>query len=151
MTAVLLACGLVLLGGCSQKEAENPAAQGEGANEPAAKPIVAVTIVPEETFVKAVAGACRGCHACPDPLLSRNYEATPAEMEKFSKAQYIYCRGSAERPHSSERGDVNIVYADDVVPLILTEPLKRANGTPKSALPKRAKVMVESIEREIAP
>lgn len=154
MTACLLACGLVFLGGCSAKEAENPAAQGEGTAEPAEKPIVAVSIVPEETFVKAVCGELAEVVTLVPPGSSpENYEPTPAEMEKFSKASLYFTIGvpTEEANILPNAGDVKIVsLQDDVAAVYPDRTFEAGERDPHIWLsPKRTKVMVESIAREM--
>lgn len=154
MTACLLACGLVFLGGCSAKEAENPAAQGEGTAEPAAKPIVAVSIVPEETFVKAVCGELAEVVTLVPPGSNpENYEPTPAEMEKFSKASVYFTVGvpTEEANILPNAGDVKIVSLQDEVAAVYPDrTFEEGERDPHIWLsPKRAKVMVESIAQEM--
>jgi len=154
ITAGLFACTLVFLGGCSAKEAENPMAQGDGTAESAAKPIVAVTIVPEETFVKAVCGDLAEVITLVPPGNSpENYEPTPAEMEKFSKAAVYFTVGvpteEANILHSA--GEVKVIsLQEDVAAVYPDRTFEAGERDPHIWLsPKRAKVMVQSIEREM--
>ncbi|HWQ51305.1 MAG TPA: zinc ABC transporter substrate-binding protein, partial [Terriglobales bacterium] len=75
--AMLLSLSLTVLGGCGAKGAEDPALQSGDA---AGKPVVAVTIVPEATFVKAVCGdAVEVVTLVPPGYSPENYEPTPME------------------------------------------------------------------------
>ncbi|MPM46806.1 Manganese-binding lipoprotein MntA [bioreactor metagenome] len=147
MTAGLLVCGLALLGGCSTKEAENP-------SEQPAKLIAAVTIVPEETFVKAVCGELAEVVTLVPPGSNpENYEPTPAQMEKFSKASVYFTVGvpTEEANILPNAGGVKIVsLQDDVAAAYPDRTFEEGERDPHIWLsPKRAKVMVESIEREM--
>lgn len=67
-------------------------------NEPPknSKPIVGVTIVPQETFVKAIAGdAVDVITMVPPGSSPETYEPTPQQMADFSKAEIFFAIGMA--------------------------------------------------------
>lgn len=70
---------------------------GCGAPAPKAadgKPVVAVSIVPEETFVKAICGDAVDVVVMVPPGASpENYEPTPLQMEEFSDADIYFAIG----------------------------------------------------------
>lgn len=82
------------------------------------KPIIAVTIVPEQTFVKAVCGDLVDVITLIPPGNSpENYEPTPKEMEKFSKASLYFPIGVPTEKSNilPNIGNVKVVSLQDEV------------------------------------
>jgi len=90
---VTLGLCLLLLGGCSADQ--KPAVTGNKA----AKTIIAVSIIPEQTFVEAVAGdMVEVVVMVPPGSNPENYSPTPQEMAKLSDASLYFAIGvPAER------------------------------------------------------
>jgi len=83
--AVVLIFGSIFITGCGDK------VKTEATDE---KPIIAVTIVPEKTFVEAVCGDLAEVIVMVPPGSSpENYEPTPDEMQKLSKATLYFSIG----------------------------------------------------------
>lgn len=139
----------VLLGGCVDKAVVEPAEQ---------KPQVAVAIVPQETFVKAVAKDRVDVVVMIPPGKSpENYAPTPQEMEKFSKATLYFSIGvPAEEfilPNSAEFNEsLKVVKINDEVRKVYPErEFSPGNRDPHIWLsPKRVKVMIEIIAQELS-
>ncbi len=149
--AILLGCGLISLIGCSSGKAENPAVTPD---ETAGKPIVAVTIVPEQTFVEAVCGDLAEVITLVPPGSSpENYGPTPMEMEKFNSAAVYFTIGvpTEEANILPNVGDIKVVsLADEVAAVYPDRTFEAGERDPHIWLsPKRAKVMVEAIAREM--
>ncbi|WP_304508172.1 metal ABC transporter solute-binding protein, Zn/Mn family [Anaerotignum sp.] len=142
----------LMFAGCANKQADTNA--GTGTEE---KPIVAVSIVPEETFVKAVCGDMADVVVLIPPGSSpENYEPTPKEMEQFSNAKVYFTMGVPTEeanilPKAGEMNDLRIIsLQDDVSKLYPDLELAPGERDPHIWLsPKRAMVMVQSIAREM--
>ena len=137
---------MVVIAGCgfSEKKAEQ-------------KLTVAVTIVPEKTFVEAICGDAVDVVVMVPPGNSpANYEPTPKEMEKFNKAKLYFAVGVPTEaatilPKAVQLEKLKLVklqeetkkeYPDVVLP----------NGKRDPHIwlsPKRAKVMVDIIAKEM--
>ncbi|HWQ51357.1 MAG TPA: zinc ABC transporter substrate-binding protein, partial [Terriglobales bacterium] len=109
---------------------------------------------PEATFVKAVCGdAVEVVTLVPPGYSPENYEPTPMEMEKFSKAAVYFTVGVPVEEASilKNAGDVKIVpLQDEVAAAYPDRTFESGDRDPHIWLsPKRAKVMVESIAREM--
>lgn len=142
----------LLLAGCTKGQAGT-----DSGAEIEEKPIIAVSIVPEETFVKAVCGDMADVVVLIPPGSSpENYEPTPKEMEQFSNATVYFAIGVPTEeanilPKAREMDDLKIVsLQDDVSEVYPDRELAPGEKDPHIWLsPKRAMVMVESIAREM--
>jgi len=119
------------------------------------KPIVAVSIVPEQTFVKAVCGDLVDIVTLVPPGSSpENYEPTAKEMEKFSDASLYFSIGvpTEEANILPKAGDVKVISLQDEVAAVYEDRMfESGERDPHIWLsPKRAKVMVEVIAREMS-
>lgn len=145
----------LLLNGCSAAPEAKPAPVKTAAK----KLQVAVALVPQATFVKAVAGdlvdmvTMIGAGKSPG-----NYEPTPQEMERFSHASLYFAIGVPAEKTSilPKTKDLNpsmkIISMNDEVKKVYPE-LEFAPGKRDSHIwlsPKRAKIMVEIIARELS-
>jgi len=148
---------LLAVSGCSKKQT-GPGNTADPGNTPGdtvgQKPIIAVTIVPEETFVKAVCGDLAEVITLVPPGNSPgNYEPTPEQMEKFSKASLYFAIGVPTEAANilPDAGDVKIVSLQDEAAAVYAErTFESGERDPHIWLsPKRAKVMVEAIAREL--
>jgi zinc transport system substrate-binding protein len=148
LTTVLLIAGIVLSGCASQPaKTEQP------------KPQVAVSIVPQAAFVKAVAGDLVNVVTMIPPGKSPgNYAPTPQEMEKLSKSSLYFAIGvPAETagilPKSvALNKSLKVIRMNDEVKKVYPErEFSPGQRDPHIWLsPKRARVMVEIIARELA-
>ena len=147
---VFLSAASIVLSGCSNhslSQAEPP------------KPQVAVSIVPQAAFVKAVAGELVDVVTMIPPGKSPgNYAPTPQEMEKFSKSSLFFTIGVPSEnasilPKSRELNkSLRVVRMDDEVQKVFPErELSPGQRDPHIWLsPKRARIMVEIIARELS-
>lgn len=146
---LLLIAGLLCITGCNQSTSTNTGQDG--------KFTVAVTIVPEKTFVEAVCGDLANVVTMvPSGSSPENYEPTAAQMEDFSTASLYFAIGvPAEEanilPEAGEIADMKIVKLQDEVALSYPErEIAPGERDPHIWLsPKRAKVMVTTIAREM--
>lgn len=146
LTAVM-AC-IMLLTGCGQKA--DPAA-----NIDSEKPVIAVSIVPEETFVKAVAGElCQVVVMVPPGSSPTNYEPSPIEMMNFSKADIYFSIGVPTEsinliPNVSQ--DTRLVSLDEACAAVYPELSIGEGRDPHIWLsPKRVMVMIDTIVEELS-
>ena len=147
--SVLFTFSLLFTCGCSDNE--NTEVTGQTDSE---KPIIAVTIVPEQTFAEAVIGDLAEVITLVPPGNSpENYEPTPEQMEKFSKASLYFSIGvpTEEANILPNVGDIKIVSLQDEVANIYPDrTFASGERDPHIWLsPKRVKVMVEVIAREM--
>lgn len=148
-TCIMLLIGLFLLAGCS-----NNTKNGEQSKESVGKMTVAVTIVPEQTFVKAVCGDLVDVVTMVPPGSSpENYEPTPQQIQKFSKADVYFAIGvPVEQTYIlPNAGDMNVVALQDKVAQIYPDrTFESGDRDPHIWLsPKRAEVMVDEIADEM--
>lgn len=121
------------------------------------KTIVAVSIVPQKTFVEAVCGDLAEVVVMVPPGNSpANYEPSPKEMEQFSKAKLFFTVGVPTEtanilPKASEIKDMKVVKLQEEVAKIYTDiEIAQGNRDPHIWLsPKRVKTMVQAIAREM--
>jgi len=147
----ILILSLVFIFGCSKKVQETTK---DEENIKVEKPVIAVTIVPEKTFVEAVCGDLVEVVALVPPGNSpENYEPTPMEIEKFSKASLYFSIGvpTEEANILPNAGDVKIVALQDKVALAYDDrKFESGERDPHIWLsPKRVKVMIEVIAEEM--
>jgi zinc transport system substrate-binding protein len=148
MGLTLAVCLLLLISGCQSGERNQVTSEGE-------KPIVAVTIVPEKTFVEAVCGDLVEVIALVPPGNSpENYEPTPQEMEKFSRSDIYFTIGVAteEANIMPNAGDVKVVSLQEAAKAVYPERLfPSGERDPHIWLsPKRVEVMVKTIAAEMS-
>jgi zinc transport system substrate-binding protein len=148
MGLTLAVCLLLLISGCQSGEKTQVTSEGE-------KPIVAVTIVPEKTFVEAVCGDLVEVIALVPPGNSpENYEPTPQEMEKFSRSDIYFTIGVAteEANIMPNAGDVKVVSLQEAAKAVYPERLfPSGERDPHIWLsPKRVEVMVKTIAAEMS-
>lgn len=146
----MIILSVVFLFGCSKQGQET--AKGESVEE--YKPIIAVTIVPEKTFVEAVCGDLAEVVALVPPGNSpENYEPTPAEIEKFSKASLYFSIGVPTEKANilPNAGNVKVVALQDKVASAYEErKFESGERDPHIWLsPKRVEVMIEVIAYEM--
>ncbi len=128
---------------------------GDGDESGADKPVVAVTIVPEETFVKAVCGEnVTTVTLVPPGGSPETYEPTPMVMEKFEKADLFFAIGvPVEEANIIPRAprSVKIIKLQDKVGSVYADRSFDSGGRdPHIWLsPKRVKVMIDAIAREV--
>jgi zinc transport system substrate-binding protein len=154
--AGLFAFGFLLILGYNTKTKTEE--RGIFMNETVRKPIIAVTIVPEKTFVEAVCGDLAEIITMVPPGYSpENYEPTPLQIEKFSKASIYFSIGvpTVEAnilPSAEGISGIKIVKLHDEVNEKYPDRLFESGARdPHIWLsPKRVKVMVEAIAREMA-
>lgn len=118
------------------------------------KPVIAVSIVPEQTFVEAVCGDLVDVVTLIPPGNSpENYEPTPEEMEEFSDASLYFSIGvpTEEANILPNAGDVKVISLQTQVAEVYEERMfESGERDPHIWLsPKRVKVMVETIAREM--
>lgn len=148
----MIILSLVFLFGCSKQGLETAKEEQENVSEN--KPIIAVTIVPEKTFVEAVCGDLAEVVTLVPPGNSpENYEPTPMEIEKFSKASLYFSIGvpTEEANILPNAGDVKIIALQDKVASAY-EDRKFESGERDPHIwlsPKRVKIMVEVIADEM--
>jgi len=150
LIASLLVISLVFsLTGCGNKQTTSGS---EG------KTIVAVSLVPQKTFVEAVCGDLAEVVVMVPPGSSpANYEPSPKEMAQFSKAKLYFAIGVPTEkvniiPKALEIKDMKIIkLQDEVVKVYPDREFAPGNRDPHIWLsPKRAKIMVEVIAREMS-
>lgn len=149
---VALAMVSFILSGCGKDQTN-----GDTSEKGEEKPIVAVTIVPEQTFVEAVCGDLVNVVTMVPPGSSpESYEPTPKEMEQFSNANLYFTIGVPSEesyilPKAKEIDNLKIVsLQDDVAKVYPDRELAPVERDPHIWLsPKRVIVMVETIAKEM--
>ena len=136
----------VCLFGCSNEVKE------EAVKE---KPMIAVSIVPEQTFVEAVCGDLVDIVTLvPSGSSPENYEPTAQEMEKFSDASLYFSIGvpTEEANILPNVGDIKVISLQDEVAAVYEDrTFESGERDPHIWLsPKRVKVMVETIAKEMS-
>lgn len=150
VAAFLTALCLLALSGCWQKQEEPADAGGK-----AERPVIAVTIVPQATFAKAVCGELAEVITLVPPGSSpESYEPTPQQMEQFSKASLYFTIGvpaeSAKFMGSVENARI-IPLHEEVAAVYPDISFETGGRDPHIWLsPKRAMVMVEAMARELS-
>lgn len=136
--------------GCNKSTGTN-----ESENSTTKKPVIAVSIVPEQTFVKAVCGDLAEVIAMIPPGNSpENYEPTPKEMQKFSKASIYFTIGvpTEEANILPNVGDIKVFsLQNEVASNYADRTFSSGERDPHIWLsPKRVKVMIVAIAREMS-
>ncbi|MDD4124170.1 MAG: zinc ABC transporter substrate-binding protein [Eubacteriales bacterium] len=128
---------------------------GKDDNEETGKPVIAVTIVPEATFVKAVCGENVEIVTLVPPGNSpENYEPTPLLMEQFEAAALYFSIGVPTEeaniiPNIGSKTKV-ISLQSEVETLYAARTFDSGERDPHIWLsPKRVKVMIDVIAREM--
>lgn len=119
------------------------------------KIIIAVSIVPQKTYVEAVCGdLAQVITMIPPGNSPENYEPTPVEMEQFGKAVLYFSIGvPAEKANILQNtGDTKVIaLAEKVAAVYPDRKFESGERDPHIWLsPKRVKVMVESIADEMS-
>ncbi len=119
------------------------------------KPVVAVTIVPQKTFVEAVCGDLAEVVVLVPPGNSpENYEPTPETMEKFSEAAVYFTIGvPAETANILARAEeMQVVSLHEAAAAVYEErTFDEGERDPHVWLsPKRVKVMIDAIAEQMA-
>lgn len=126
---------------------------------PAKKPIIAVSVVPQASFVKAVGGDLVDVVSMIPPGYSpENYSPNPRELQKFSEASIYFTIGvQTETTNilpkvSSFNKDLRIVSLQDEVERFYTSrEFSPGSKDPHIWLsPRRAKIMIQVITRELS-
>lgn len=125
------------------------------ANTLAERPIIAVTIVPEQTFVKAVCGDLAEVITMVPPGNSpENYEPTPSQMEKFSDASIYFSIGvpTEEANILPNVGSLKVVSLQDKVSEVYEDrTFESGERDPHIWLSlKRVKIIIETIASEMS-
>ena len=151
----LLLMGALLLAGCGRTEAEAGAESGALDGTGQGKLIVAVTIVPQKTFVEAV---CKDkvdvVTLVPPGSSPETYEPSPMEMEQFSDASLYFAIGVPveEAYILPMAGEVKTIALHEAVAKVYPD-LTFENGERDAHIwlsPKRVMVMVEQIAAEMS-
>ena len=124
-------------------------------NSTTKKPIIAVSIVPEQTFVKAVCGDLAEVVTMIPPGNSpENYEPKPSEMERFSKASLYFTIGvpTEEANILPNVGNIKVIsLAEKVATVYSDRTFESGERDPHIWLsPKRVKVMIDTIADEMS-
>lgn len=148
ISSFVLIGSLIVIAGCNA----NNSSESQQKNS---LPIVAVTIVPERTFVQAVCGDLVEVITMVPPGNSpENYEPTPSEMKKFSDASIYFSIGvpTEEANILPNLGEVQLVSLQEKVASVYSE-RTFASGARDPHIwlsPKRVKVMIETIASEMS-
>ena len=168
---VCLLCVLLLFSvgvtGCSTNRENTTESMPKDETEKNSQPLIAVTIIPEETFVKAVCGDLADVIvAIPKGSNPENYEPKPKEREKIEKASLYFAIGvpteesnilpyledySNQTGSDSSTPKMKIVYLQEEVSKKYEDlTFEQGGRDPHIWLsPKRAQVMTEVIAREM--
>jgi zinc transport system substrate-binding protein len=149
-SAVLLLLIIMILAvtGCNEEEV----------SENGDRRIIAVSIVPQKTFVEAVCGELADVVVIIPPGRSpENYEPKPIEIERFSKAEIYFTIGvPAEKANildsALEHKEMKIVYPHEEISKVFDD-LEFGPGERDPHIwlsPKRMIMMVEIIAREMS-
>lgn len=149
---------MLFISGCGAENQDGTKTDADGSEKIA----VAVSIVPQETFVKAVAGDLVEVITMVPPGNSpSNYQPTPKQMSKFSESEIYFSIGvPTEEANILPRikdlnRDIKIVSLDDKVSEVYPHRFfqgqeGKGNKDPHIWLsPKRVKIMVETIKEEL--
>jgi zinc transport system substrate-binding protein len=133
----------------------NRAGTSETSDLPEGRLIVAVSIIPEKTFVEAVCGDIVSVITMiPSGSSPETYEPSPKEMIGFSKALIYFAIGVPVEKESilQQTGDMKVIYLQDDVAAVYPDRMFAAGERDQHIWlsPKRAKVMIASIAREMS-
>lgn len=147
LSCLVLFVALLFIAGCSEEKPSELTSHE--------KPIIAVTIVPEKTFIEAVCGdLVEVVTLIPPGNSPENYEPTPAEIEKFSQASLYFAMGVPTEkdnllPLAAESTDV--VHLHFEVSYVYPD-LKFESGERDPHIwlsPKRVMVMIDTIAKKM--
>jgi zinc transport system substrate-binding protein len=138
---ILLCTCLVFLTACNKSD---------GVGEKSGKPVVAVSILPQQTFVKAVCGELAEVVVMVPPGYSpEHYEPTPQDMIKLSAAEVYFSIGvpvEATSVFATLPETTELVSLDEACAKVFNELSIDGERDPHIWLsPKRAAVMVQTI------
>lgn len=152
---ILFGTLLIILTGLTACDSGSKQA-GSSSGASSEKPVVAVSVVPEETFVKAVCGDFIDVITTVPPGYSpETYEPTPKEKEKLGGARLYFAVGvpvedASILPAAADLKNLKIIRLQDAVAKQYADrTFPSGERDPHIWLsPKRAKVMVETIARQ---
>ena len=149
--SVILILSIFLIAGCSNKITQATIIDSKDAG---AKIVVAVTIVPEQTFVEAVCGDLAQVVTMVPPGSSpENYEPSPQEMILLSEASVYFSIGVPTEMANilPQIGDIPLVSLQDEVAAVYPDrTFKSGERDPHIWLsPKRVEIMIEVIVKEM--
>lgn len=141
---------MLLIAGCNKSTKIS-----ESENSTTKKPIIAVSIIPEQTFVKAVCGDLAEVVTMIPPGNSpENYEPKPSEMERFSKASLYFSIGvpTEEANILPNVGNIKVIsLAEKVATVYPNRTFQSGERDPHIWIsPKRVKVMIDTIADEMS-
>lgn len=151
LVLILMVCMSIVFPGCRQKSGVP--------DTPAEKPTVVVSIVPQETFVKAVAGDLVNIVTMIPPGSSpENYAPTPQELQAFSKASIYFSigiptelAGILPKAYDINKSLKIVRLAEEVSEIYPARYFAPGERDPHIWLsPKRVKVMIDVISRELS-
>lgn len=141
---------MLLIAGCNKTTGIS-----DSENSTTKKTIIAVSIVPEQTFVKAVCGDLAEVVTMIPPGNSpENYEPKPSEIERFSKASLYFSIGvpTEEANILPNVGNIKVIsLAEKVATVYPDRTFQSGERDPHIWLsPKRVKVMIDTIADEMS-
>lgn len=153
LAALALTLCFATLSGCAADGTGGVSASPESTGK-TGKPIIAVTIVPEQTFVEAVCGELAEVVTVVPPGSSpENYEPTPMETEQLNEASLYFSIGVSIEQASvlPKLNGVKVVsLSDEVAAAYPDRTFESGERDPHIWLsPKRVKVMITAIAREM--
>lgn len=135
--------------------ASNPSAGQSSSDARAQKPVIAVTVVPEATFAKAVCGDYMDViTAVPPGYSPETYDPTPKEKEELSRASVYFAVGvpveeATILPSVSDESIKIVKLQEEVAKQFPDRTFPDGERDPHIWLsPKRAKAMTETIAAE---
>ena len=141
---------MLMMGSCNGKKTTS---QTVGAAVTEAKPIIAVSIVPEQMFVQQVCGDdFEVVTIIPPGYSPEAYDPTPLEAEKFNKAEIYFTIGVEAEVNILKRisSDTKIIHLEDIVGKKYPNRLFGISRDPHIWLsPKRVQVMVDTIAENL--
>jgi len=157
--AIMMILPIIFLGCVPGEDGALDAASGYSVTEKQL-PVIAVTIVPEATFVKAVCGELAEVVVMVPPGASpENYEPTPSQMEQFYGADLYFAMGVPveETAILPNAGDLEVIFLSEEVAAVYPDlTFSPGQGTSEERdphiwlSPKRVEVMVNVIAREMS-
>lgn len=150
LLGLTLFLSMLLVTGCNKTtEISDPE------NSTTKKLIIAVSIVPEQSFVKAVCGDLVEVVTMVPPGNSpENYEPKPSEMERFSKASLCFSIGvpTEEANILPNVGNIKVIsLAEKVATVYPDRTFESGERDPHIWLsPKRVKLMIDTIADEMS-
>lgn len=145
ISLLIFVLSFLFITGCSNDDKEKAAEE---------KPIIGVTIIPEKTFAEAVCGDLAEVVVMVPPGSSpENYEPAPKEIEKLNNASIYFSIGVPTEYANilPKIRNAKVVHLQDEAAAVYPErTFKSGERDPHVWLsPKRAKIMVKAIAREM--